>query len=523
MGSLEQLHRAWENRNLIPFVGSGVSQGAAGLPSWPALLSSGIEYVQRNRQALGAADSLLADLASAIRDGKLLDGFGMLQQALGVSPNSDHYQAFLLEQFDQPTVSNPATLEGIRSLRARVVITTNYDLLLEQNEVVPGGETATWLQPQKIFSLLRGGKGVIHLHGRYDHPESVILSAADYSRIVGRPEDSIRVAQALFHAGVLLFVGSSLAGVQDPHLSRMLDEFARLQGPLLDGVQPHFILLRKDAPKIEIAAARRMGILPVTFTDYSDLPAYLRSIVGTVSSHVSTDRVRDALLTLRGARSLREVFDPLREFIEKVIFPGRPVRIGFASKITEDGRTLLRNQYLLPGAATHNDFSYPQTLAAWSLIEGQILAIPEHLTRACDLEMLRKISKYNRVRDALLQTSGADDPLVAEFLNEHEIRTKTDTGRLTIGDLYQNWVSGQPVTHYRQFVSVPVPVVERRSNRVEPPEYGVFNIDSPEPEPLLTETTAPLLKLISDVAALAFHLFQRKRAAGSKRVAEAKR
>ena len=79
--------------------------------------------------------------------------------------------------------------------------TTNYDLLLEQHAVVPGGQSVTWLAPQDIFSLLRGGRGVIHLHGRYDYPKSIILSTVDYERIVRRPEDSVRVAQALFHSG----------------------------------------------------------------------------------------------------------------------------------------------------------------------------------------------------------------------------------------------------------------------------------------------------------------------------------
>jgi hypothetical protein len=71
-------------------------------------------------------------------------------------------------------------------------------------------------------------------------------------------------------------------------------------------------------------------------------------------------------------------------------------------------------------------------------------------------------------------------------------------------DLYQHWVGRQPDPHYDQFVSVPVPLVETTTNRKEPPEYGVLNIDTKEEEPLLSAKTLPLLKTVSEFIALGF-------------------
>src|SRR5207244_10064813 len=132
--------------------------------------------------------------------------------------------------------------------------------------------------------------------------------------IVGRPADSMRVAQALFHSGVLLFIGCSVAGVRDPHLSKMLDGFAQLQGPLLEGVQPHFILFKKGVPHTEIAAARKSGLMPIIYgADYAALPDFLNEIPRPTPSQVPTEDMRTALQTLRGAKSLAETFSNARE------------------------------------------------------------------------------------------------------------------------------------------------------------------------------------------------------------------
>jgi len=84
------------------------------------------------------------------------------------------------------------------------------------------------------------------------------------------------------------------------------------------------------------------------------------------------------------------------------------------------------------------------------------------------------------------------------------IKDRTESGTLTMRDIYQHWVGNQPSPHYHQFIAVPVPMVETTTNRKEPPEYGVLNIDTREGEPLLTNTTLPLLKTISEFIALAF-------------------
>src|SRR6202012_339446 len=149
--------------------------------------------------------------------------FGQLQEMLG-GPDGDHYQTFLYAQFAQPEIQYRHVLDALSSLPIRVAVTTNYGLLLEKWDVASGGDVVTWSQTERILSILRAGTGIVHLHGRFDEPESIILSESDYQRIVDQTHSNV-VIDSLFHTGVLLFIGSSLEGVQDKHLSRILSRF----------------------------------------------------------------------------------------------------------------------------------------------------------------------------------------------------------------------------------------------------------------------------------------------------------
>ena len=520
MSATDRLREALKNRNVIPITGAGVSLGAAGLPNWNQLLEKGVEYVTRNKEDLGIQTKDITALTNLSQASALIEGFALLQRLLGGAPESIHYQAFLTEQFGSPKLSDPSVLVALRNLGTRIVVTTNYDLLLSDLKVVADAEIATWQNPRQILSLLRGGRGIVHLHGRFDVPESVILSSSDYARIVHGPGDSATIAQSLFFSGVLMFVGSSVDGASDPHLGSILAEFSRLNGPLLENVMPHFMLVKGELKSKEIVRLRRLGIQPISFGDtFSKLPEFINSLSENEQIFIPAQDVRARLHNLRVAKTLDEIFQDVKTFINEVVYPGRRIRIAFVKKIESEGRHILRPEYLFPPKATHTDFSYPQTLAAWALIEGQIFAFSkdvDYLDRPCDFTTLRKLKKFKRVRDLLLASDPNTDSFLAEFLNTDEIIRKTQDETLKLSDLYQHWVGDQPEAHYRQFVSVPIPVVDQMVGLKEPPEYGVLNIDTQEIEPLLTNKVEPLLKMASDIIALAFERLQKPESTGEK-------
>jgi hypothetical protein len=510
--SVDKLKEALKNRNVIPVVGAGISAGAAGLPNWSQLLEKGLEYVIEHEKDLNVGTDDITALRSLLQAKRLIEGFAVLQDLLGGAPKSVHYDAFLTEQFGTPKVSDPSVLDALRNLGTRVIVTTNYDLLLKNLTVVAGAQIATWQSPRQILSLLRGGRGIIHLHGRYDLPESVILSNTDYSRIVHGPADTTTIAQSLFFSGVLMFIGSSLDGASDPHLGSILKEFERLNGPLLEDVMPHFMLVKGALKATDAVKLRRLGIEPIDYGDsFSKLPTFIDSLTDNEQIVIQADDVRARLHNLRVAETLDEIFQDVKTFINDVVYPRRRIRIAFVKKIEQNGRPVLRAEYLFPPKATRNVFSYPQTLAAWALIEGKIFGYSPDIDmdKCCSFKGLRQLKKFERVKALLLASNQQTDPILGEFLKPDDIVRKTQDETLQLSDLYQHWVGRQPEPHYRQFISVPVPVVDELVGQKEPPEYGVLNIDTQEIDPLLTDQVKPLLKMASDIIALGFEKLQK--------------
>src|SRR5947199_246010 len=61
--------------------------------------------------------------------------------------------------------------------------TTNYDGLLEEVSHLP---PVTWREGTKVERMARGDeKGILHLHGYWEDPESVILGLRSYEQILG--------------------------------------------------------------------------------------------------------------------------------------------------------------------------------------------------------------------------------------------------------------------------------------------------------------------------------------------------
>jgi hypothetical protein len=63
-----------------------------------------------------------------------------------------------------------------------VLATLNYDSLIEQ---ASGRKSVTWLREDKVQEILRREitDGVLHLHGWFDEPESVVLGSMSYQQV----------------------------------------------------------------------------------------------------------------------------------------------------------------------------------------------------------------------------------------------------------------------------------------------------------------------------------------------------
>jgi len=100
------------------------------------------------------------------------------------------------------------------------VATTNYDRILSL--VFPSSwTTATWDQSVPMLTKMRDGHAILHLHGLYDFPKSVIFSTKSYERLVRRPAYR-ELMRCLWLQHTLLFIGCSADGLADPDFIRFL-------------------------------------------------------------------------------------------------------------------------------------------------------------------------------------------------------------------------------------------------------------------------------------------------------------
>ena len=382
---------------------------------------------------------------------------------------------FLQTCLGSPKVNDTGLIAAIRGLEPRIILTTNCDLILKDQAVIPQADLATWLDPKGMLEILRTGSGIIHLHGRYDLPKSVILSGDDYARIKLSAPDKETVVRSMFHSGVLLFVGCSLDGVSDPHLSTLLEEFSRVAGPLLENSAAHFFLLNGTPSAEQRVQLRRLGIEPVSYgEEYTDLPKFLESIPVPAPVQVSTTDVRARLQALRSLTDLDELMDDIAVYLKTQVFPGRQIRVSFASLVVDGSRPVLRNRLLSPRSATHTLFSYPQTVAAWALLEGRLLAWPQDRDRRCDFDWLRKLKKYRPRpgRNCWRPDPKADPPASrAEVCRRHfqDRRRKA----FALATFIRTRLGPKRASPYVQFVSVPVPIVPSPVSGDSFHEYGV--------------------------------------------------
>jgi SIR2-like domain len=499
----DRLKKAIQYRTLVPFIGSGVSAGAAGLPLWGDLVELGIVYgSQRPNALITVRDaSILRRLA---KSGDVMTALSKLQKIFAQDStqhwNSHHYAGWLETIFGTPSVTDPSVLDEIRRLEPRVIVTTNYDLLLEEY-VMPTGRSISWERPHELRSMLRGGSGIAHLHGRYDRPQSVILSDSDYQRII-TDDTAFRVSQSLFESGTLIFIGASSDGVSDPHLAKLLENFAQLSDPFDGEDYPHILLCQGTILPQQRSRLRTRGIEVLSYGDrYEDLAPFLATIASRERVTVALDEVKVVSRSIAAAPTKEAGIHAAARAIENWVFRGVPVRVGYA-ELTDDpvqaGRQILLERYVVP-ADSPCVFHYPVSIAGWSVAEARRIAWPRERHRVCDIERVRKLGRYDDVFSRIRAESADLTSPLRDYLALDALMDKFETETAVISDLFQDWSNTPQEVLFMQFISVPVPRVASLTNTAAPAGVGVFNIDTLSEEDLLSEDILEKLEFISDL------------------------
>jgi hypothetical protein len=295
-------------------------------------------------------------------------------------------------------------------------------------------------------------------------------------------------------------------------LGSLLQEFTELADATAGVRRPHVMLVRGRVDGEVRARLNAQGIRAVSYGDHhSRLPWFLREIARTGRVGVGLQPASHLLRDVYTAQKLDEALQAVAAWMSDEVFAGRDVRIGFSAKTPDGAGHLLKPRAVVPRGGSRNPLNYPLSIAAWALLEGRPVSWPADSGRLADLRWLEALGKLDDVRRRVASADMEALPELQRYVDLDAVRRRLSEGTLVLGDFFQDWVAPQPRTTYRQFLSVPVPVVDRAANRESaPPELGVFNIDSNESAPLGDAKTIALLRLGSGVAALAFRLFEER-------------
>jgi hypothetical protein len=261
---LGEIEQAIGGGRLVPVVGAGVSSATAPMPSWRALVESAIAHAK----ASGSGDPQPA--AEALARNNLAEAAELATTALGVE-----FPAWLRSSFhvQRSQITSRAVIDRISDLMPSFVATTNYDRLLTMLHP-ERWEPVTWTDPVGMQTVLRDGGRILHLHGVYDQPKSVIFSAASYRTLTSDAAYET-VGRSLWLEYTLLFVGASVDGVSDPDFARLLGWMSGTFGP---SPFKHYALMRTGSFSSEqqrdFLNRFRLQLVPFG-SEFSDLPRML--------------------------------------------------------------------------------------------------------------------------------------------------------------------------------------------------------------------------------------------------------
>jgi tetratricopeptide (TPR) repeat protein len=267
--------------SVMVMAGTGVSIQASGgdqpCASWDGLILDGIDHcVQTNLLPAKEADRLRARLQGKNVDERLkvAEKISKTLQAGGIG----EFRRWLKESVGRLELRQPAIIDAIHDLGVPVG-TTNYDDFLTRNR---GLEAVPWTDGPAVLELIHGDRqGVLHFHGYYDEPESVVLGVRSYQKLL-KSGVAQAIQQAVTMGRTLLFVGCG-DGLSDPNFGTLLDWIAELFG---DAVYRHYCLCReseKDTLQKRYPPGKRLFYIAYG-KDYADLVPFLRELGSKVRS-----------------------------------------------------------------------------------------------------------------------------------------------------------------------------------------------------------------------------------------------
>lgn len=246
----------------MAFVGAGMSV-RAGFSDWSTLLQrlerspakKRRKMQHRKPEAAGMSAVTLEDLA---------------WRAEEIRDANPRYLAELAKYFSRRGREDEA-IDALARLGFRHIFTTNYDRSLERAlrkagrtvEVINWGTSGASAAVLRSFNEVDDICYLIHLHGRCDQPETIVLSEGDYRRVYVSSDATMRRLFALFSLRRVVFFGASLTDIDVLSVFRQV--FAARESSLHFSVMPPPRPDQGSPESMRERYLRKFGISPIYY------------------------------------------------------------------------------------------------------------------------------------------------------------------------------------------------------------------------------------------------------------------
>ena len=270
------------NSGLVVVAGAGVSlqsvadsSAFSDVAGWPGLLRHGVEHcLKRQLIASDEAEIVKQQINIGQKPGKadyLIAAAQRIHDCLGDSSRSRYM--WLEDSIGQLKVTNPRLIRAIQGLGG-LITTLNYDDLVEQ---VTQWKPIELHHHAEVTRCIRDRRKevVIHLHGFWRNPESIVLDRLSYEKIKsdGEARDRMRTFARDY---TMLFVGCGNT-FSDPNFQTLL---SWAKDALKEAKFQHYILCRQaDEPELLSTLTSDAFLTSLVYGEnFEDLSPFLEAL-----------------------------------------------------------------------------------------------------------------------------------------------------------------------------------------------------------------------------------------------------
>ena len=286
----KNLAEAVASKNLAIIVGTGVTAAATGnqkvdgfsICGWPGLLKHGVWTLRHTHGLVDEKTAkIIDDMIDSSNVGLMIAAGEQVTTHLSNKAPAV-YHRWLQDSVGRLNPSKPEIVNVLAKLGG-VLATLNYDSILE---TVLERQHVSWRKRDGVEKVLRGrSNAVLHLHGYFDEPDSLVLGLREYQR-VATDLHSQAVLQLFTLDRTLLFVGCG-GTFEDPNFSRLIDW---AKPTLENSTHRHFVLCR-DADVDGLRQRAPQWLVPLGYgASYEDLIPFLKSLIPPKATRRSSSR-----------------------------------------------------------------------------------------------------------------------------------------------------------------------------------------------------------------------------------------